>query len=240
MQLFFLLEAVFSIWMLFDCMQRRPGALWFLVILLPFGEWVYFFMVYSQDDPQMRRLVKKAASSTRRESLSDLESAVAALPSVNNKVRLAQGLHDAGRYSDAVELFRAVLARDDDNKEALFGLALSCKSAQDDAGALEALEKLAEIDIAYRDFAPGAELAAILWHRDRKDEALAKMKTVSRRSQRFEHEVQYAMFLIETGSKDEARALLEEGLAQYRTGPAFNQKADAVWAKRAKALIGLC
>ncbi len=163
-----------------------------------------------------------------------------ALPSLENKLRLAQGLYDFGRMNEAIEHFRNVIAKDDENKEAYYGLALSCMGAADTAGALEALETLVAVDIAYKDFAPGAELAALLWRQDRRDEALATMKRVSRRSQRFKHEVQYAMFLIESGCGEEAAALLEAGLSQHDSGPRFAQRQDAVWAKRARALLERC
>jgi hypothetical protein len=66
------------------------------------------------------------------------------------------------------------------------------------------------------------------------------MRTVSRRSRRFEHEVQYAMFLMESGRSDEAKELLESGLTHHAAGPAFAKKQDAVWANRARTLLDKC
>ena len=231
-------ETAFSLWMLYDASQRRVPGWWYFVILMPFGEWAYFFIVYLQRDTKIRNTVRKLG--TRAASVEELQEAVDALPSLANKIRLAQGLHDFGRMEEASEHFRHVIAKDDENKEAYYGLALSCMGAGDAAGALEALETLVAVDIAYKDFAPGAELAALLWRQGRRDEALATMKRVSRRSQRFKHEVQYAMFLIESDCGEEAAALLEAGLSQHDSGPRFAQRQDAVWAKRARALLERC
>ena len=238
MHFLFLLQSAFSLWMLYDASQRRVASHWYFIILMPFGEIVYFFAVKAKADPKMRDFVRKL--SERPDSLEDLQAQVAALPSHVNRVRLAQGMHDAGRMVEAADLFRQILERDTDDKEALYGLARSCIGARDDAGAIDALEKLVQVDSAFKDFAPGAELAALLWRKDRHDEALAMMKKVSRRSRRFEHEVQYAMFLIESGSKDEAKELLQSGLDHYASGPSFAKKQDAVWAKRASVLLDRC
>ncbi len=238
MHLLFMLESAFSLWMLYDATQRRAATFWYFVILMPGGEFVYFLAVYMRNDRKMQKMVRKLAE--RPESIEQLQAAVEALPSVVNKLRLAQGLHDKGRMVEAAEAFRGVLVRDTENKEALYGLALSCGASHDDAGAVDALERLVALDVGYKEFAPGAELAAILWRKDRRDEALAMMKKVSRRSHRFEHEVQYAMFLIESGSRDDARELLTKGLNQHESGPKFAKRQDAVWAKRARALLERC
>jgi hypothetical protein len=236
--LLLMLQSAFSLWMLYDASQRRVASYWYFVILIPFGELVYFFAVKTKADPKLRSLVRKL--SERPASLAELEALAAEVPSQVNKLRLAQGLHDAGRMAEAAEGFRGVLQRDDESKEALYGLAMSCISSTDDSGAVDALEKLVAVDIGYQDFAPGAELSALLWRKDRRDEALAMMKKVSRRSHRFEHEVQYAMFLMESGSPDEAKELLESGLTHHVSGPAFAKKQDAVWAKRARVLLDKC
>ncbi len=238
MHFLFMLESAFSLWMLYDATQRRVATFWYFVILMPGGEFVYFLAVYMRTDRKMQKMVRKL--SERSESIEQLQAAVEALPSVINKLRLAQGLHDRGRMLEAAEAFRGVLTRDSENKEALYGLALACAGSQDDAGAVEALEKLVAIDVGYKEYAPGAELAAIFWRRDRREEALAMIRKVSRRSHRFEHEVQYAMFLIESGDREEARELLTEGINQYESGPKFAKKQDAVWAKRARALLDRC
>jgi hypothetical protein len=233
-----MLESAFSLWMLYDATQRRVPSYWYFIILMPGGELLYFFAVMMKSDPKVRKAVRSL--SARSESIETLQAAVDALPSVINKLRLAQGLHDRGRMVEAADGFRKVLGRDEDNKEALYGLALSCVASHDDAGAVDAFQKLVTLDVGYMEFAPGAELSAILWRIEKREEAIAMIKKVSRRSHRFEHEVQYAMFLIEAGEQDDAKELLVKGLNQYESGPKFAKKQDAVWAKRAQALLDRC
>lgn len=43
------LSYAFSIWMLVDAYKRGESCLWWGVILFPFGEWIYFFVVKIHD-----------------------------------------------------------------------------------------------------------------------------------------------------------------------------------------------
>lgn len=48
-QLFFFLQTAFSIWMLLDAIKRRSEFYWYVIIAVPFGELVYFFMIKIHD-----------------------------------------------------------------------------------------------------------------------------------------------------------------------------------------------
>ncbi len=43
------LSYAFSIWMMVDAYKRGASHFWYLIIFIPFGEWVYFFLVKAQD-----------------------------------------------------------------------------------------------------------------------------------------------------------------------------------------------
>ena len=44
-RMLFFAQTAFSIWMLVDAIQRRAPYYWYFIIAMPFGEWIYFFMV---------------------------------------------------------------------------------------------------------------------------------------------------------------------------------------------------
>ena len=50
MHVLLLLATAFTIWMLVDAIQRSAEFYWYLIIIfVPFGTWVYFFMVKMHD-----------------------------------------------------------------------------------------------------------------------------------------------------------------------------------------------
>jgi hypothetical protein len=49
MPIFLILSYAFSIWMLVDAYKRGAQGWWIVIILVPLGEWVYFFVVKMQD-----------------------------------------------------------------------------------------------------------------------------------------------------------------------------------------------
>ena len=49
MHLAFMLSTAFSLWMLVDAVQRGLGAKWGWIIMIPFGEFAYFFAVKIHD-----------------------------------------------------------------------------------------------------------------------------------------------------------------------------------------------
>ena len=49
MHVFLILSYAFSIWMVVDAFKRGSEHYWYLIILFPFGEWVYFFLVKIHD-----------------------------------------------------------------------------------------------------------------------------------------------------------------------------------------------
>lgn len=48
-QLVLLFSYALSIWMCVDAYQRGMPGWWFVIILVPFGEWIYFFLFKVQD-----------------------------------------------------------------------------------------------------------------------------------------------------------------------------------------------
>ncbi len=64
---FLVFSYAFSIWMLIDAVKRGARHWWMIIILVPFGEFIYFFMVKIKDFKgafQKRKAGKKTASET--------------------------------------------------------------------------------------------------------------------------------------------------------------------------------
>lgn len=49
MRIVILASYAFSLWMIVDAYRRGASQFWYPIILIPFGAWVYFFMVKIDD-----------------------------------------------------------------------------------------------------------------------------------------------------------------------------------------------
>jgi len=232
MPVLFALQTAFSLWMLYDAINRRAPVYWFVVVMVPFGEWAYFFAVKIHDfKPLAGRLI------TRPVSLQRLEYEARKTPSIHNKTVLAQALYDRGRFDRAGELFHEILQEDDRDREAMYGYALCARRLERFDESLAALEELARSDFSFRDHVPIFDLAHAYWIADRHDEAIARLQRVVRTSSLIEPRVRLARYLHQRERADEARAALSEGLEDYQHSPRFVRRRDRSWARDARRLL---
>ncbi len=230
-----LLQHVFMAWMLIDAIRRGAERRWFWIIFIPFGEWYYFFMVKIHA-PEMAWL-KNLFHYEKPVSLDSLRYRCEQTPSLANRLRLAQALHDGGSYDEGAELFSDVLNRQPETREALLGLAL-CRAGQgDDDGAVEHLERLVELDRAYDEYQPWLHLTEAFWRLDRRDDALQLLERLVATSPRLGHSVALAQFQIEAGKPEPARATLWQALEHHSHAPRFARRNNRAWARRAKKML---
>lgn len=230
-----ILQHVFMAWMLVDAIRRGAPARWFWIIFIPFGEWFYFFMVKIHD-PEMTWL-KNLFRYEKPATLESLRYRYEQTPSLANRLRLAQALHDAGAYDEGAELFAAVLERQPETREALLGLAL-CRAGQgDDEAAVALLERLIEVDRAFGEYQPWLYLTEALWRLGRRDEALALLERLVATSPRLGHSVALAQLQVQADQPEAARETLWQALEHHDHAPRFAQRNNRGWARQAKRLL---
>lgn len=234
MPLLFVLQTAFSLWMLSDAIRRGAPQYWWLIILIPFGEWAYFFMVWL---PRSQFRDFKGKLLTKPVSLKQLEYEYRTTPSVANRLRLAQHLHDRGDFDRAAALFGELIQGNPDDKEALLGYGLCCEHEGDIDEARGAFERLCGLDLGFRDFTACFRLAEIYWRADRRDDAVALFRRAAKKSQRLMVHAQLARYLADHGEPDEARRLLERGLDDFDNAPAYLRRQERATASRARALL---
>ncbi len=230
-----LLQHAFMAWMLIDAIRRRADRYWYWIILIPFGEWYYFFKVKIHD-PDMAWL-KNLFRYEKPPTLESLRYRYEQTPSLANRVRLAQALHDEGAYAESAELFAEVLARHPDNREALLGLALCRAGRGDDEGAVGLLDKLIGLDRAYGEYQPWLHMTEALWRLGRRDEALELLERLVRTSPRLGHSVALARFQVEAVQPELARRTLWQALEHHSHAPKFVQRNNRAWARQAKKML---
>ena len=220
--------------MLYDAIKRGAAQHWWIIVLVPFGEVAYFAAVVW---PDIRRKGAWRSLFERPPSLKELREAFEETPSHHNRVRLAQGLFDAGEFREAGMLFEQILDEEPLNRDALYGFAQCAVEADEDDAAIAALETLIDLDIAYLDSVPAVDLIEAYWHVGREADALELADTLCRKSQRVGPRTIYATFLVELDRRDEARKLLEQGLKSYDASPAYVKRRDRHDARAARALL---
>ncbi len=238
-----LLLMAFKIWMVVDAIQRRAGYIWLMVIFfLPFGEFVYFFMVRYRLGPANRagkvgNMIPAHQQQKVVPNLAALRFSYEETPSILNQVALAQGLHDLDQFEEAGELFEDVLRRRPKERACLFGLAHCQSGLGRPEAAVEMLQKLVDRDPAYLDFAPFSDLADAQRACGRDDDALTSLRELCRVSPRIDHKLALTEQLVRMEQKEEAREVLQHALEAHAMAPAHVKKAGRGSAARAQELL---
>ena len=230
--------AIFKCWMFVDAIRRKVDTHWYYVILfVPLGGVAYFFQVKLRD-PGVHFMKRRLLETLKRPpSVEQLERAFKRTPSIDNQIRLGQGLFDAERYSDAHTHFEAVLDKQPADKAALHGLGCCLVELQRPADALEPLRSLIDAHPGYRDYEPWPELAEALWQTDQREESLELLTELTRRSPRLRHLVLQARYLKRAGRKADATKILNTALEDDRDSPRHVQKQNRPYARQAKDML---
>jgi hypothetical protein len=228
------LQSAFSLWMLVDAARRGAGYVWYLIIMMPFGEIAYFLAVKIHD-PEFTALWQRFTS--RPPSLDQVRFDAELTPSFENRSILARTLHDDGHFDEAAELFRELLASEPEDKPALYGLACSLVSAGKTVAAIDVLKSLTTLDFSYAEHAAGSMLAELYAQENRHEESLAMREAVAGGSGSLAHQTELASALAALGRGPQARALLERGLHEHAHSPRYIQKSQKRQARAARRVL---
>jgi hypothetical protein len=236
MTLLYLLQAAFTIWMLVDAVQRRPIVYWYVIIFLPFGPLVYFFAfkIHDYDLEWLRRVVRQEPPSS---SIAELRERVRQSPSLHNRMRLANGLHDAREYAEAAAIFEEILDNRADEPDALYGLGRCRMELGEPEAAVELFSRLTAKNRAYHDYAACLELAEALAKAGSDDDAIELLEGVVRSSPRPQHRVALAKHLIAAARIEQAQEALREAVDDHERSAAAIQRRDRDAAREAAALL---
>ena len=233
-----ILFLAFNIWMLVDVIKRKAPFYWlFIILFVPFGGVIYFFVVKLRDFKSVDPI---NGLSTDRPSVNALRRSYKESPSLNNQLGLAQALAAARKHDEAIILFREVLERYPEYKEALFGVGKSELAKKNYGAAIESLKKLIEMHRGYNDYSAAPLLAQALWEAGRKDESLEVLRTLVRFSPKLNHQLILARCLVAMNINEEAKKLSDEALTEYEQAPQHiqrNHRADAIEMRKLKKQI---
>jgi hypothetical protein len=150
---------------------------------------------------------------------------------------LAQGLHDVGRFEEALKLFGEVLEERPGDKDGLYGVGLCRLELKDAAGAVEPLTELVEVHPGYRDYAAWPDLAEALWHSDQREACHALLEDLVKVSPRIRHYVLQAQWLKKAGRLSDAKEALETAIHEEQHQPKHVQRRNRPWLREASSLL---
>lgn len=231
----FYLNAAFNLWMLVDAARRRMDFWWYLIILMPLGEWVYFFAVKIHDYDLSN--IKKMLALDRSPSVTQLRRDAEETPSIENRLRFANGLLEAAKYEEATDVYEQILAQDDEEIDALYGLA-HCRLAREEThAAAVALGMVIELDPSFKDWEAWFDLAYANWQLNKRDEAIAVLRRLVEKTPRIKHKAILGKYLARDEQNEAAREVLEEAIREYQHAHGFVKRTAGRWASDARATL---
>jgi hypothetical protein len=233
-QIGYLAQGAFTIWMLVDCYRRGAEQYWFWVILFVpvLGAWAYFFVVKIGDFSALREL----SFLQRRPAMEELRYKAQQMPTLTNRLALAERLVEIRDYEEAVPHLEAVLKQEPDLSQPRYLLAL-CRAEEGKADlAAPLLEKLIARDRTWSNYAAWHLLIRIQGESGAGDKALATCRELARLAPTLQHQCLLAERLVAEEKDDEARQLLQRSLEEHQYAPGFIRRRNRRWASRARQL----
>jgi hypothetical protein len=239
------LSLIFSIALCVHVVRTHQQMYWLFVILAfqPLGGLVYLLAIIAPSflggsTAQRMKSAARQALDPQRE-YREAAQAVDDTPTVANRARLASAAAGLGRHDEAERLYgEALQGMYADDPQLLLGRANALIELDRPAQALPLLETLSAQSTAAR--TPNVALAmGRAYHALGRDaEADTALRWAAAHLPGFEGMARYAVFLAETGRKDEARETLSEIEKRLAKAHAHFRKEARGWRDLAAAAVG--
>lgn len=229
----------FKLWMVLDALRRHVHGLWYVVLLVPFGEVVYFFAVKLRDFGARPQPEQATSDQPTPPTLQELEQAVADSPSFHNRQRLAWALLDAGQPAKAIERFEQALSTHPKDKHAQLGLAYALLDAGQPEQAASVLTALMERSFGYADYSAANALLEALERSGQDARAVELSELMARDSRRLRHQLLVARQYARVQRRGDAIELLRTALRDFESQPELDRRRDGAAATEARRLLHL-
>lgn len=226
----------FKVWMLLDALRRGVHALWYFVVMLPAGDFLYFFAVKLRDF-NVRPAPPAPEQDVPPPSIEELEAAVADSPSFQNRVQLGWALYEARLPARAKECFERALSSHPRDNDARYGLGLCLLDQGKLREAADALTPLVERSFAFDDYRAAEALAEALHRSEQNDEACAVLEAIVKTTRRIDHRIAHAKLLIRCDLKSEAAGVLGTAISDFEAQPEHMRRREGASATEARRLL---
>ncbi len=227
------LQTAFSLYMLYDAVSRGSDRFWWIIVMVPFGEWVYFFAVY-MNSPQYNALFGSLFKV--EPTLEEVRYEARECPSFNNQFRLAEVLQKNAKVEEAIKLYKELQNKDSENLDILYNQAICQIEIKQMDEAIDNLWLILEKSPAYGDYSAAETLIKVLWDNDQKNECLTFVRNLIKQSHRSKHLYYLADILVKLGESEEAIHILEDLFIQHRHSAPYVKNNNKEWLYDAKRL----
>jgi hypothetical protein len=228
----YLFSAAFMIWMLIDAWRRRAPLHWYFVIaVLPFGAVFYFVMVKLRD---YRNGVTQPSVGTSERAPVAFPMRPSAPP---DDLDQADALEAREQYVEAEPLYRATLANDPTNKQALHGLGRCLLGRGNAKDSLAQFEKLLELEREYRNYGAALDYADALWAAEQKSDTIDLLEALCVTTDRINHRLALSHYLAAFGQVERAKRELEQTLAKASGSTAPFSERQRQWIARGRQML---
>jgi len=216
--------------------RRRPENYWLWIIIFfgGLGAAVYIAM---EVVPDLGLLQVSMKGVSRRKRIRMLQAMIIDNPSAGNYEDLGDLLLEEKQYAKARDCFDHAISSRTDHVDPFYRRGISAFELGDASAALSDFERVVKNDPKY-DFSR-AQLfyARSLAATGRKEEASAAFEKLLSASSSTEALLSAAEFYAEQKRTKEAKELLERVLARKATMPAYQQRRERPWLRRAASLL---
>jgi len=234
----------FKGWMIMDAIRSGNDRMWYIILFVPFGEWIYFFM-FKAHDPHVRRYLKRILPQ-RKANLEMLKREAVNSPSVRNRQLLADGLFDAGKFDEALGAYEGILKSSAENRSILYRVAQCHHKLAELDKAQTILQEIVKHDRKFQDYQAVLELAEIAQERGDARQALTLLRELNTISSRLDLRLALVRATLEStgtpngdpipASNDHVCVLLDEIIHDFRSSPAFYRRENGRIFREARRL----
>jgi len=242
------ISTAFTLWMMVDAIQKGIACRWAFVIMIPFGEFAYFFAVKIHDfkggGAGPAHLVGGRSSwhifqgfRAAPPTIDDLRYELEQSPCIENHMKLARALYDEGNHRETLVELEQILKLDDRDPETHYGMARCHLALSEFEPAERHFREVISLHRSYQDYAAWEDLANVLQQNGRGDEAVEVLRDLHRTCPRLDHGVQLAQLLFDRNQFEEASNELKRALRDYDHAPAHVQRTNKQQAHAAHRLL---
>jgi hypothetical protein len=231
-------QLIFTIAMLVHAYRNGAEIFWYFLIFLlqPFGAWAYFLLVV------VRNLRTGGSGPNwptwqRKLSLDELRYHAERMPTVNNRIALAEGLMAKGQHAEAIPILEAVLAIDQIHCLAMHDLAICHLACDQPAAAVAMLQRLMQRDSRWSYYRAWRTLIDAQVACQNPAEALKACRELAKLVPTLENKCLLAEHLLHNNLKPEVIEVLDQALEDHAYTPLGKRMKNWGWARYALKLL---
>jgi hypothetical protein len=231
-------QSLLTLWMLIDWRRRGGEAYWMYVILFfqPFGAWAYFALVKTADGRGGQGGNPLQGLFHRPASVEELRYKAEHIPTLANRLALAQRLVEKREFAAALEPLQAAWKTEPDHGQILYSLALCHTRLGRPLDGIPHLERLLARDPRWSNYIAWHLLVEARQSAGDLPGALQACRELVRLCPTLQHNCLLAEHLLAQGQEAEASQLLDRSLRDHSFAPAGIRHRNRRWAGEAKRL----